>query len=122
MVAKVIKRLESPTWVLIERELRNEPLTVFEISKRVCVTPHNVRHYLREAHERGIIRIVGWTRRSALECGRAFPVYVYGRGADAPKPVGLTPAERKKRERANPLRRLERRWVKKPRVTMTRSA
>lgn len=117
----MLKRLESPTWILMMRELQSERLTVFELAERVNVTPHNVRHYLREAHEKGLVRIVGWTRRSALECGRAFPVYTYGRGPDAPKPVGLTPMERKRKERENPLRRLERQWVGS-RVLMTRTA
>lgn len=107
----MLTRLESPTWALMVRALREERLTVFELADSLKITPHNVRYYLKDAHAAGIIKIVGWTRRSATQSGRAYPVYAYGRGVDVAKPVGLSPRERKIRERANPLRKLERQWI-----------
>lgn len=108
----MLPRLESPVWALIIRELRDEGMTVFDLAPVLKITVHNVRYYLREAHEKKLIHIVSWTRRSATLSGRPVPVYRYGRGRDAPKPPGSTGAERQRRLRSKPLVSLERLWVK----------
>lgn len=107
-----LSRLESPVWVLLARHLSEESLTVFDLSSLVGITPRNIRHYLREAHEKRLIRIVSWTRRSATLSGRPVPVYRFGRGPDTAKPPGSTGAERQRRLRARPLLSLEKKWVK----------
>lgn len=85
---------------------------MFDLATLLNITVHNVRYYLKEAHEKKLIRIVSWTRRSATMAGRPVPVYRYGKGPDAPKPPGSTGAERQRKLRASPLLSLERKWIK----------
>lgn len=82
---------------VLEALERGIPLSMKEIGEIACVSPRCVREYLRELKSEGKARIAEWRDNSP---GSPTPLWVLGTGEDAEKPVPVTEAERRRRDRA----------------------
>lgn len=69
-------------------------------AEKVYASTRVIRRYLTQLHKAGGIHISQWKHKNQ---GPPLAVYSYGPGKDAVYPTPPTPAERKRKQRKNPL-------------------
>lgn len=93
-------REKHPNRERIAHEMRKgKPLTKYDLELRCLIALRNVNAYLTLMHREHEIHIAGYRRDTPN--GPPTKIWAYGPGKDAVAPPPMTPAQRKKRRKAN---------------------
>lgn len=114
----MVPRSKAPEYALTLRWLDDGfDITAYKLATILGVDVRNAREYLKMAKREGKAHIVGWERHGQFGNGPPVPIFNGGAGDDALRPLPMTSAEGKRKQRANPLRKIERRWRSNERPT-----
>ncbi len=86
------KRREAPEFELMLRAMAAGPMTVKDVAVELGITARNATHYVRAAHEDGLVHVASWAKKDR---GPWYPVYVLGDDLDAVSPPKKTIADRR---------------------------
>ena len=81
--------------VLQDASRRGEPMLPEDVAAAVPCTQRAAENHLREMWAFDLVHIVGWDRN----WNAWVPLYRWGRGANAPRPKKMSPAEKTRRWR-----------------------
>lgn len=109
----VLPRNKSPNYTITLRLLKEGDLTWYLLAADLGIELRNAREYLKLAKSEGKAHVTKWEKHGLFGNGPPVPVFTYGDGEDAPRPTPMTCAESMRRQRANPLRKLERRMYER---------
>lgn len=84
---------------LIQEYLKEDHLSIHNLSKKLGISHRNVQHYIVLLRERGLVRIAEYSRLNPGKGGCPTPLYTLGK-KDAPRPVPFTNNECSARNRA----------------------
>ena len=113
----VLPRNKSPNYTLTLRLLEEGDLTYYLLAADLGIELRNAREYLKLAKREGKAHVDRWEKHGQFGNGPPVPTYRYGEGEDAPRLAPMTGAEAKRKQRSDPLRRVERRWRHNERTT-----
>lgn len=101
-------RSESPNFVLTLRYLEEQDLTPYLLATKLGINVRNARAYLKLAKDQGKAHVVEWCKHGQFGNGPPVPKWAAGKGVDAVRPQPMTGTESMRKQRSNPLRRVER--------------